>query len=327
MSQRCFLPLLVGLIFWSLQSLAFQYEVVADKLTRTSPLQNSDFSSWFAKKGYRSLSSLGVRSSKLAFDFAFVSPRFERAILLKAGLRAPIDMQNKIIYEKAAGLTVLNFEVETTPYVLVALNIPKSEVQDLFQPWLMSSGSSARWRFLLPQRAEAASTCLSTGKSEWGGPLKETATHIDQTEILQSIGRCGAQAMQGASSSALETLTFFKKLATDPKSLWVEMKDSFVELKNFALNIQQEMGPILETLRGLSSEEKMQIACNLSGQLVSSSVQALVSGAALAKVLPMMLLKLKAVSQLLAKIALMEQRGISSVKNKGLVETVIRCEL
>jgi hypothetical protein len=306
---------------------SFQYKIDNFTLANSSPLQAYQMSKWFASQGYRALSSRSVLSKQLHFDFAFVGANLEKALLLKSGLRAPAEIMNTVLTDEKSKTTVFHFEMEGTPYVLVAMNLSSSELKDLVRPWLkQKQTASLKWRLLIGEQAHAiAPVCGSWMANQMKETLSKTASHIDANEMLQSIGRCSAQALDGISSSVSDSLDFFKKLATDPSALWTEMKDSFIELKNFALNIQEELGPALDAVAGLTTEQKTQMACTLAGKLVASAAQAFVSGAALAKALPMMLLKLKQTTATLVKMARLEKLGINFGNKSKLAEEVIAC--
>ncbi|MNL24310.1 hypothetical protein D3C87_1457380 [compost metagenome] len=61
--------------------------------------------------------------------------------------------------------------------------------------------------------------------------------------------------------------------------------------------------------------------------MVASAAQAFVSGAALAKALPLMLLKLKQTAGALAKIAELQKRGVVLANKSKLADEVIACGL
>lgn len=321
---------LVGffVLVFSLHVQAFQYRVDSELLLKSSPLQAYEFSKWFEAKGYRSLSSRSVLSNQLPFDFAYAGPKLEKALLVKSGLHVPAETLNKIIVDSKSQTIAVHLELDGVPYLILAVNIQKDEVRELLKPWLNPKQQTSSWKWQLLFGAQAnAGGVWDCGMRPMNSGLANTASFIESNELLQSVGRCGAQALQGVSSSVRNSLDFFKKLASNPSALWTEMKDSFTELKNFALNIQSEIGPAMDAITGLTSEQKAQMICTMTGQLVGSAAQAFVSGAALAKALPLMILKLKQTAGALAKIADLEKRGIFLANKSKLADEVISCGL
>lgn len=125
--------------------------------------------------------------------------------------------------------------------------------------------------------------------------------------------------MQELKNSASDTVKFFKSLATNHLQLWTETTNTFNQLKGFVFNIQSELKNIYRNMNGISTEDKVQMACMISGGLVQIAAQSLLTGgAALTRALPLLMLKLKSVTDLLAKIAALEKRGIL-FKNKDLL--------
>ena len=311
---------------WHVQ--AFQYRIDSDSLFKASPLQAYEFSKWFETKGYRSLSSRSVLSHQLPFDFVYAGPMLEKALLVKSGLRVPTAELNKLIVDTKSQTIAVHLELDDVPYLVLAVNIDKDEVHNLLKPWLKrkEQASSWKWKLFFGARANAGGM-WDCGVRPMNSGIANTVSFIESNELLQSVGRCGAQALQGAASSVGSSLEFFKKLATDPSALWVEMKNSYIELKTFAINIQNEIGPAMDAIAGLSSEQKTQMICTMTGQMVVSAAQAFVSGAALAKALPLMILKMKQMSGVLVRLADLEKRGVFLANKSKIVDEVIACGL
>lgn len=313
----------ISILFFSLNASAFEYKIEESSLLHPSALQGHQLTQMFAKKGFRSLSDASLVQTGLPFDKAFVSSNWENVLLLKAGLKAPANIEGRLIEDSKVGVTVIHFQFEGTPYVLVSLNNSRDELQDIVKPWLKSKSpvSSAAWSMFFPQaHALACPPYKDVAKG-----LQNTAAHIEKNEMFQSIGRCALDAMQGAKSSAEDTLQFFKKLVTDPTSLWSEMKESFVQLKEFALNIQTELQQTFETISSLPTEMKTKMACSLAGTVMVGAVQAALSGAAIGRVLPSLLLKVKGSTAMLKKIAGLENLGVKFPNKSGMMQEVMSC--
>ncbi|MNT05504.1 hypothetical protein D3C72_1401250 [compost metagenome] len=275
---------------------------------------------FFSKKGFRSLSDASLVSTGLPFDKVFVSANWEKVLLLKAGLKAPANIEGRLIEDSSVGVSVVHFQFEGTPYVLVSLNNSRDELQDIVKPWLKSK-SSVAWSLFFPQ---AQALACPDYKSVTKG-LETTAAYIEKNEMFQSIGRCALDAMQEAKSSATDTLNFFKKLVSDPKELWSEMKESFVQLREFALNIQTELQQTFETMTHLPSEMKTRLACSLAGTVMVGAVQAALNPASLVRVLPSLLLKVKGSAATLKEIANLEKLGIKLPNKSGMMQEAMSC--
>ncbi len=309
------------LIFFSLKVEAFEYKIEESSLLRPSTLQGYELTKMFNEKGFYSLSDTSLVSAGLPFDKVFVSENWEKVLLLKAGLKAPGDIEGKLLEDPALGVSVIHFQFEGTPYLLLSMNNSTKELRDIIRPWLKSE-TSAKWAMFFPN-AQAQEPCVQ--KPGFASQLEATSSYIENNEILKSIGRCATDALHGAKESVGDTLSFFKKLATNPSQLWSEMKESFVQLKNFAMNIQSELASAIGTLRSLSTEEKTQIACTMAGQTMVSAVQGMIGGAGLAKLLPMLILKVKQTAAMLKEIANLEKLGIKFSNKSGLMKEVMSC--
>jgi hypothetical protein len=314
---------LVGIffiLFCCLKVEAFEYKIEESSLLHPSALQSYKLTQMFAQKGFRSLSDASLVSTGLPFDKAFVSENWHKVLLLKAGLKAPANIEGRLIEDSAIGVSVVHFHFEGTPYVLVSLNNSRDELQDIVKPWLRSK-SSVAWSVFFPQ---AHALACPDYKDVTKG-LQATAAHIEKNEVLQGIGRCALDAMQGAKTSAEDTLNFFKNLVNDPSGLWSEMKESFVQLKEFALNIQTELQQAFAAFANLPLPMKLKAACTFAGTAMVGAVQVALSGVAIGRVLPSLLLKVKSSAAMLKKIAGLEKLGIKFPGQAGMMQEVMSC--
>ena len=78
-------------------------------------------------------------------------------------------------------------------------------------------------------------------------------------------------------------------------------------------------------MKGLSTEQKTQMACTLAGTVMGGAVQSMLVGGALTKILPGLLLKVKESAALLKKIASLEQLGIRFPDKSFLAREVLSC--
>lgn len=309
------------LILFSLKAWSFEYQVEESSLLRPSILQISQLSQKFESKGYRTLSSRSLISSGLSFDTAYTSEDWNKVFLIKAGLQVPSSMDGKLLNDDKLGVIAVHIRVDNTPYLILSMNNSQEEIRSVLGSWIKPGNASAKWSLFVPSAQAAA---CETGPSAMSS-LKSAAAHIEGNEIFQKIGKCATDALSGVQSSVTGTLDFFKKLATDPKALWAEMKESFVQLKNFAMNIQSELQTAFANLKGLSTEQKTQMACTLAGTVMGGAVQSMLVGGALAKILPGLLLKVKESAALLKKISSLEQMGIRFPDKSLLAREVLSC--
>lgn len=309
------LILLLSHAAWS-----FQYQIETGPLLNPSRLQAYELKKHFEKFGYHSLSDQNLSAGGLPFDSLLISNHWEKSLMIKAGLKVPSSFEGQIIEDDSSGVSAFHFRFEGTPYLIVALHHKKSELQRLFQPWLKTS-QSVLWRLLVPEAQ--ALYCPPMNKTTAG--LQSTAKHIESNEILKTIGSCGMDALQGMKQSVTGTFDFFKTLATNPKKLWTEMKESFVQLKEFALNLNQELKQVFAAFSSMSSEQKVQLACTMTGELIAGAAQAFIAGGALAKLLPSLILKMKSASASFLRIADLEKSGMKLPDKSFLTKEVLSC--
>ncbi|MBX2989348.1 MAG: hypothetical protein KF802_15780 [Bdellovibrionaceae bacterium] len=320
--------LLVVILAFTLPARAWQYALETAPLLAPSFLDLHEISQRFSPHGYESVTDLRLAPAGLPFDRLFVNHDWSKSFSLKAGLALPPSWEGRILEDKDLGLSVFHFRHRDVAYVLVALGLSRPELKQILRPWLRAPAGSAaaiRSRLLLPA-AEAAEAC----EGPRVGPtrsLASVASHIEEESILRQIGRCGADAWSGIKSSAGATLDFFKKLATNPKALWQETKESMLALKNFVTNIHEELKGAWAHLQGLSAEEKTKIACTLSGSLVMEGAQAALGGVGLAKTLPALTLKLRSTVAMLKNLGQLEKSGLRIPNKAQWTDEVIRCAL
>jgi hypothetical protein len=266
------------------------------------------------------LSDASLVPTGLPFDKVFVSSNWEKVLLLKAGLKAPANIEGRLIEEKSLGVSVIHFQFQGTPYVLLSLNNSREEFKDIVKPWLKSDASFAWSMFFPPAQATVCPRFQDVSRL-----LKESAAHVENNEVLQGVGRCALDALHAAKSSAQDTLDFFKKLVSDPAQLWSEMKESFVQLKEFAFNIQSELQQTFETITNLPIDLKKALSCTLAGAIMAGAVQAALNGASIGRLLPALLLKVKGSASMLKKIADLEKLGIKLPNRSGMMQEVMSC--
>jgi hypothetical protein len=104
---------------------------------------------------------------------------------------------------------------------------------------------------------------------------------VENSILFKKIGECAVTALKGAKGQVEDTAKFFKKLVIDPTALWEDVSQSYAALKTFTMNFSREIQDLYKTMGELTIDEKLNIACTLTGQIGSASIMSL-TGAGLA---------------------------------------------
>ncbi|MGZ3768690.1 MAG: hypothetical protein ACXVCP_04595 [Bdellovibrio sp.] len=308
-------------ITYSIKAGAFTYQLDDESLVSPSIFQRYQISQYFSKAGFTSLADQSLLKSGQPFDGVYISDKWDKSILLKAGLKAPPEVEGRIIEEKSLGLLVFHFQFEGVPYLLVAINLSKNEFINIVAPFQKQKFSQIL-SYIFPS-AHAGSSCPEniTSFSEF----RSTANYIQKNVVFQNIGRCGTNALQSLKDSTKDTLDFFKGLSGDPKVLWNSMKESYNDFKSFALNMNSEIQKMFETIGTLTTEQKAQIACNITGKLIVKAGRSLLLPGGLIKLLPSLMLDIKKTAEILKKITQLEGYGFKIPEKSFLVERALSC--
>src|SRR5438445_3459709 len=103
------------LLLFTCNAWSFEYKIEETSLLHPSVLDSYQLTQVFARKGYQSVSDVNLTSAGFLFDRAFVSNRWEKSLLLKAGLKAPAGLEGRVIDEPSLGLKAFHFNFEGTP--------------------------------------------------------------------------------------------------------------------------------------------------------------------------------------------------------------------
>jgi hypothetical protein len=311
------------ILFFSIsKAWAFEYQLDKSSLIHPSILQRYSFREHLSKSGFTSLGDQNFSSAGIRFDGAFVNQTWSQSILLKAGLVAPDSLQGQIIEDVRSKVSAVHITIEGTPYLILAKNFSKQELQSTLRPWLKPQ-QSFLWTTMINQ-AYGFETCNKGDKSPFQA-IQSTASHIANSEILQEVGQCGLQALQGMKQSGEDTYDFFKKLSTDPVQLWTEMQESFDETKDFLLNINSEIQNLVLALGTVSTQAQVQIACSMTGALILEGAKGGLLSGGLAKMLPFMALKIKKTTAILAELAKFESKGFKMPNKNFLTHEALSC--
>lgn len=300
--------------------LAFEYQIEKEQIANPSISTAYELKTYFEKFSYNSFADRDLLKAGFLFDQAFSDYQFKKSFVIKAGLGVSDKIEGKLIHDQKLGVHVFHFRFKNIPYMLMAFDFEEKELKNILHPWLREEKVSLLSFFINSAHAE---TCEENGTNQF---LHKTSRAIESNEILKAIGKCGLSALQGLGEAVDSKVDFFEQLATNPSAVWTETKKSFVEFKKFILNFQTELEDIYSNLKGVSLEQKIQMACTFTGQLIAMSGQALITGGiASSQLLPALLLKLKTVSSTFKELALLEKYGFKLSKTK--LDEVIQCSI
>lgn len=289
-----------------------------------SILEAYEFKSTFQKHGYQSLSDTSLIQIGLAFDHAYVSEGWRSSFLLKAGLSVPEKMEGKVLKDHHLNIYVLHFRHQDTPYMLMGLDMTEAQFLKVVRPWIKKSSLGIFSMLAIIPSAHANEDC-EISPSEVS-TLAVASNQLESSALLSKIGECGMDALKGGVGRVQDTLDFFKKLATNPSELWAETKASFRELKSFVLNIKSELQEVFKNFSGSDLNQKLALACSITGSIFVSAAQSMVMGpGALARALPLMMLKLKKTSAILSRLGILKKQGVKLPDNERLTSEVISC--
>jgi hypothetical protein len=268
-----------------------------------------------------------VRGSSFAqagmpFDFVYVDQSWEKVLLVKEGLKAPADKIGVIFRDQKVGAFLFHFQMDGSSYVVMALGFSSDELFKVLAPF-QPKKSYSKWTLLFNSAYAMDTDCDTQMRIQKS--LAANSAALEDGMVLRTIGKCGADAWQGVKQSATDTLDFFKKLATDPQALWGEMKESFLQLKEFALNIKSEMNSLLITLRNMPTEQKMQVVCTMTGELIAGAAQAALAAGSLAKTVPLLLEKLRKSMALLSKLGELRKMGVKTPDLNLATKEILSC--
>ena len=245
------------------------------------------------------LQILRTRASRATpYDFILATKDLSKALLFKEGLAGQVS---------GPQMNYFVLEVLGRSFFVVNVGFSESEVTRFIASLKQQS---AHWLFsvLLPQ-SQAMDFCEAQDKNLLA--VGDVQNQIQNNELVSRISKCALDAFAGVKNQAQDTMDFFKKLVTDPAALASEMKDSFIQLKNFVTNIRTEMQGLLNSLQGLTLEEKLQLACQLTGETLTVALVGAVSAASLARTLPMIIARIRGLSGSLKTLAELRTRGLN----------------
>jgi hypothetical protein len=186
-------------------------------------------------------------------------------IFIKMGLLAPSNLHGKIIELKSNNSSFFLYHTKETS--IAFFNMNEHKVKKLIQglEFEVVSFSTISQFFISSAHADQV-VCNKTINNSFND-MQATSLGLENSFLIKKIGECAVTALKSAGTQAEDTINFFKKLASNPTALWEDVKKSYEGLKSFVTNFSHEIQSIYQTMSGLTMDEKLEIACTLTGQV------------------------------------------------------------
>lgn len=325
------LSILLPSVLWAAEDIPFRYHI--EESQKPSVFEYYQMSPYFETEGFNSLYD-GTLATNFLFDKAFVSSDLEKAFLLKSGLRVDKSLQGKIFKDEASQTYAVHFEINSVNYLMLGVGLSEEEMLKVTRkiiPGLKKEASFIpmkkllKWGTLLYSEEASANSCDYRAKAPTRS-LQETQNFLEDNEIIKGIGRCAMTSFNELKDSIKDRASFFRKLAADPRMLWQEMKQSYVQFRELVLNIRSEVRQMLVNLQNLTPEQKVQLACSMAGVAMGVVVKSVLGGASsLLTSLPQVTLKLKSISALIGKTKGLGKFGLGAKDQNLIAERVLSC--
>lgn len=200
---------------------------------------------------------------------------------------------------------------------MVNVGFSKHEFKDL-QKIMNQEKSSAGLFSLFIAQAHAAEICAKKPLPFHG--ITAVQAHLLDSELISRVSKC---ILDGAVAQGDETIEFFKKLVKDPAALASEMRESFLQLKDFVLSLKSEVLNILDGLDEIPLKDKMEFTCQLVGKALMAGGMAVITVGTAAKALPSIILQLQAAGKTLKALSDLKKLGFKVPPSA--MQEVLRC--
>lgn len=258
----------------------------------------------------------------LNIDEVMTSINGKGQIFIKYGLVTKETDQNKVM-ELQTEITKEKFYIYNLNNISVAFfNLSKDEVELLTRN--LSNKKTSFLKNLFIESAYAETThCKTPASNDQNTKLQTSADSIEFNLITTRISECAINAFKGAENSITGTYDFFKTAITNPGKMWEQLKNSYEVFKTFITNFSQEFKNIYEILSSLDLDQKLEIACTMTGEITTSIAMTMIAGGAAVKTANLFasyLPKLKRIE----RISKMMRRNKQSFKKAG---KLLTCEI
>ncbi len=299
----------------SAQSLTYQYR---PQNLKGFSLDLHELTQHFIDQNYNRLTT--ISSGNIPYinaDEVLTSEFNQGQIFIKMGLIAPVNFQNIITELKSANHNFFVFH--TNEASIAFFNIDKLQVKRLIEgldnPKIVHQ--SFTQFFIADAEADEIGCNLPTQNPYID--LEKISDKVENSVLLKKISECAITAFRSAKGTFVDTSEFFKKMVNNPTALWEDVKQNYDALKSFAMNFAQEIQNIFKTMPNLTIDEKLNIACSLTGEVGTAFILSLTgAGVAIgsAKIAATVLPKLLRMKSLMMKF----QRY--KIPNKSAMETL-----
>ncbi len=177
------------------------------------------------------------------------------------------------------------------------------------------SSKTSLLKFFIPHaRADFCETDAKLVKNI--DTLRKTA--IEQKDlVVQKMGSCLSQSLQGA-QLAIPDGTLITALLTDRKALWNSISEQAKALKDFVMNISNELKTLVKNFGTLDGDLVMNLVCHEAGQVLVESLTR-GGGLTLAPKLSLALVqvssKLKDLKDIFSRLTQLKQNGRIDLAN------------
>ena len=146
--------------------------------------------------------------------------------------------------------------------------------------------------------------------------LRKTAV-AQKDLVMQRVGSCLSQSLQGA-QLAIPDGTLITTLLTKPEVLWNSISEQAKALKDFVMNISNELKTLVQNFGTLDGDLVMNLVCHEAGQALVDGLMG-VGGLALAPKLSLALVKvssrLKELKDVFSRLTQLKQKGRVDLAN------------
>ncbi len=168
-------------------------------------------------------------------------------------------------------------------------------------------------------------SAIGLKKNQFAG-IDQVHKSIQESQVFKQLGTCFSSILRGATQSIDSTFESVKKLfTTSPSDLWDSLKQQAIEMKNFVMNIKEQVLTISENLKKIDVSLIVQMGCQLIGEVIVQNGLSALTGFGAIKIINL----LKQSASKIKKVESLFQRLNSLVKmNKNhLAEKVLSCAM
>lgn len=238
-------------------------------------------------------------SKNLPFDFFITNRDWSKALLFKEGFA--ISSQDFA--------STVKFEDRT--FAVVGVGLKKFEWDEIILQLERAPVSSVLFEVFVSRSFASTSAACEVSTFKKQNSLSSFTKDLNEQSFLKQTGDCALQAFQGGKEMGTEMLDFFKQLATNPLALASKMRDSFVAFKDLVMNLKSQTSEFLHSLTGLTSVEKQELACTMTGELLAGLGAGALAPGASTRILPQLALRMQKIKTSLSEVQSLRSLGIN----------------